>query len=189
MARISRGFSVLELLVALTLTLVALGITSQLVLEAQRRLAYSGRSNLDGSVDLAYSQLRLDVRSSQSFDAVFGTTLFADGSTQALTLNGHVSGDVIAYLLVDGDLRRLVYPSDGFNPKGQRIVLQNVTRFRWRGRSEATRLLEVEITQNMAGSMTRLKAAGQREASDGRNITTRLLLRPRGVTSPGELIW
>ena len=174
----------------MTLTLVAMAITAELVLEAQRRLAHSGRTNLDMSMDLAFDQMGLDVRGSVSFDPTGQLPgIYADGSTRPVVLNGHFSGDVVVYELVDTDLRRVVYDPKDLTPKGHRIVLQNVPSFRWRLHPETPGTLEMEVTQDLAAEMTALVAAGQRESLAPRTKRTWLMVTPRGVGGLGATRW
>ena len=67
-----RGFSLLEMLVASVLMLVALWIASELLLGAQASVAHSGQRQLDMSIDQAFDQLRYDARSSSDFGMSIG---------------------------------------------------------------------------------------------------------------------
>ena len=183
------GFTVIEMMIAMTITLVAMAIATELILESQRRLAHSGRRNLDMSVDLAFDQLRLDVRSSTGFDIPPGMGgLYNDGSTTSLVIEGHYSGDTIAYELVDGDLRRLVYKGTDFNPASQRVVLKQVGVFRWRNHPQVGQMLEVLISHEETAEMTGLVAGGQRERLEPAVRTVSMMLKPRDVLL-GKTTW
>lgn len=176
-----RGFSVVEMIVALTITLVAMTIASQLILESQRRLAHSGRRNLDMSADIALERLRIDVRAATTFDAPSVPGVFSDGSKEPLVLEGHYSGATIAYELFGTDLRRVVYEGIDFNPASQRNVLQNVTDFKWRNHPDVSGLLEVLVTHESTPLMTSLSAAGQRESLEPAVRTYSMMVFPRDV--------
>ena len=185
-----RGFSVLEILVAMTLTLLIMAITTDLILQSQHRLAHSGRADLDGSVELALSQIRLDVHSSTGFDSpLLGGGVYADGSTEPLYLNGHTSGDLIVVSLVDGELLRLVYPAKGWDAKARRTLLQGVSRFAWRRHPDAPGLLEVSLTYRPTADLTALESAGTRERRVGKTAQRTVMLTTRAVDSGGIYTW
>ncbi len=181
-ARRCAGFTVLEMMVAMTVSLVAMAIAAELVLEAQRRIAHSGRRNLDMSVDLAFEQMRLDLRGSYGFvmpeDGISG--VFNDGEVEPLELRGHFSGKTIVYELVKRELRRVVYQGAGYTPESQRVVLQEVSLFRWRDRPDA-QVLEILISHRETADMTGLVAAGQRERLEPKVRTVTMMIKQRDV--------
>ncbi len=169
-------------MVAMTVTLVAMAIAAELVLETQRRIAHSGRRNLDMSVDLAFEQLRVDVRGSHSFDIPFGMSgVFNDGADEPLEINGHFSGKTIVYELVKRDLRRVVYKGASYTPESQRVVLKEVSLFRWRNHPRASEVLEVLISHEETADLTGLVAAGQREVLEPKVRTVTMMIKPRDV--------
>lgn len=184
------GFTVLEMMIALTISLVALAIATELILEAQRRLAHSGRRNIDMSVDLAFDQIRVDFRGSTGFFRPFKPgVIYYDGATDPLTTVSHFSGDVVLYELVDGDLRRVVYDKTNLTPKHSRLVLQNVSRFRWRPLPQAQTAIEVQLTYGETADLTRLVAAGQRERLTPKRHVVKMILVPRGLEFLDERAW
>ena len=176
------GFTVLELMVAMTVSLVAMAIAAELVLEAQRRIAHSGRRNLDMSVDLAFEQIRLDLRGSYGFQMPVGgiSGVFNDGEEEPLELKGHFSGKTIVYELVKRELRRVVYQGTGYTPESHRVVLKEVSLFRWRDHPDA-QVLEILISHEETADMTGLVAAGQREVLEPKVRTVTMMVKQRGV--------
>lgn len=182
--------SVLEILVALTLMLLVMAITTDLILQSQRRLSHSGRADLDGSVELAFAQVRLDVHGSTGFEGPhLGVGAYADGSKEPLYLTGHGSGDIIGFSLVNGELLRLVYSAKGLSPKAQRVLLQGVARFTWRRPTEARALLEVSIVYRPTADLTALESAGMRERRIGSVVQKTLMVVPRAVDSAAVYSW
>ena len=184
-----RAFSLLELMVAMVLMLVALAITAQLVLDAQVSIDHSGRRHLDMSADQAFDQLRYDARSSSDFirPPDFGSGFWV--STEALRFSGHISGDTIVYALEDNEWRRLVFRSGYTDPVASRLMLDRVSRFRYRTVEGTPRpSLEVELTYVETPPLTARTAAGQAAASTGAVRVVGLVLTPRlvGESSPSS---
>lgn len=179
------GYTVLEMVVTLLIVSVILLVAMRMVIDAQARLAHSGRRNLDMSVDQAFAQMRLDIRGCRIFGQGYATGLW---QTQPLVLEGHFSGDVIVYEAVSGNLRRVIYRPDQLQPESWRVVLQNVRYFRWRGSPLVPNpMVELDILYEEVGPLTlRSEGAGQ-VAADGVQRQRTLMVRPRDA--PGARWW
>jgi len=112
------GFSVLEMVVALAISLVALALAGGLLLESFGRLAHSARQALDPVGEIAGQQLRADLRAAAG--AAGGSSVFW-------------SQDDVLY-------RRTA--------SGRRPVLRSVTTFRWRRRGASLEIdLGYQVTR------------------------------------------
>ena len=177
---LSGGYTVLEMTITLLFVSLILIIAMRMVLDAQARVAHSGQRNLDMSVDQAFAQLRIDIRGSRVFGLGY---VPGEWQTQPLVLEGHFSGDVIVYEAVAGDLRRVIYEPDKLEPLSWRIVLQNVSYFRWRQSPLVpSATAELDILYQEVGPLTaRSEGAGQVSAG-GVQRQRVLMVRPRDVT-------
>ncbi len=178
-----RAFSLLELLIAFAISIVALSIATQLLLEAHRRLEHESRRALDPAAPLAVKQLRADVRASSG--AVGGDDLW---SRSGLELRGHPAGR-LRYEKAGQELVRILLPRRVEDEQTQRTVLTDVTTFRWRLQrllpGSRVPLLEIELGYRETGRLGLLQGAAQRSAFPV-HLTRRLLVVPR---HPGAKRW
>lgn len=114
----SSGFSLLELVIVMLIIFFSLGVSSRLMVLAQRRSLVEHRRILDPAVSLALSQLKADVK------AALGGAAMPDSDGPLALIQP--SGVVVTYELVDEELWRSV--SD---PPGRRQVLSAVKNFEW----------------------------------------------------------
>lgn len=133
------GFSLVELLVASVLVLLALALAAQLLLESQFTYALAGREARDPMPGRALAQLRADVLGSSG---VASPSLpLGLGSTGALTLTGHPAGTVRWERDGAALLRTLLDPGSG-KVIQRRRWLRPLTTWRW---SRAGSLLTIEV--------------------------------------------
>ncbi len=102
-ARGARGFTLVEVLIALVLLILALALAAQLLEESAQRLAAVQGEATEPPADLLLARLRGDVRAAASL------AVLPDG---ALRLDGHPAGTVV-YRRLGSELRREVYGADG----------------------------------------------------------------------------
>lgn len=121
--RASGGFTLVEVLVALALTLLALTLASQLLVEAQRLFILSGREQRNPVVPVTAGRLRADIQASAAATS-------PGGPTAPLLLTGHPAG-AVRYELVAHELLRSVL-DDGGRLRSRRPLLRGVTAWRWR---------------------------------------------------------
>ncbi len=153
------GFTLLELLVSFVILAIALMIAGRLLLESQARMAHSARQAMEPVAMIALKQIRADVRTSGHVPA-------SDyhWSWQPLILLDHPVGTV-TYKRVGRDLVRTVDAGDGSESGSERIVLREVSVWRWRLSAEAPLpLVEIELGHREIPRFALLAAAGQREA-------------------------
>ncbi|MEM8996376.1 MAG: hypothetical protein AAGF23_16435, partial [Acidobacteriota bacterium] len=164
-------------------------VASRLVLDAQASIAHSGRRFLDMSVDLAFDQLRHDVRSSDGFGIPAGMGgLWVRG--ERLTLVGHISGDTVIYELRDGELLRHSVPLQVGQPTATRPVLRDVRVFRYRSVPTTGRpSLEVEVTHFETAPLTARTSAGQAAAAPAAERVVGLILTPRYLDRNDPVRW
>lgn len=166
------GFSVLELVVASLVLLVAVALAARLLQDVGMQIAWSGRKTLEVSPNLALEQLRTDLRGS------FGT---ADslGMWQGapLAVQGSSTGYGIVYLIEDGQLlRRTTDPSGKVE---QRLVLDKVVDLRYRINRNAVEI-ELEFLR-MQPPLRRDTAAGMRELVSPERRKMSIMVGPRRV--------
>lgn len=101
--RAARGFTLVEVLIALVLLMLALAIAAQLLEESAERLATVQGEATEPPADLLLARLRGDVRAAASL------AVLPDG---ALRLDGHPAGTVV-YRRLGSELRREVYDAGG----------------------------------------------------------------------------
>ena len=175
--RPGRGFTLLELLVAASVMVVALALTLDLVSRAQQQIDHAGARALDLPVELVFDRLRRDVRTSRSVEA--GLSMPGLWSRDPLVTSGRAGGDV-AYALVGGELVR--HPVGATDPADRVRVLADVRGLRWRrieGTARAS--VEIEVTFGEAGALT--ARAGAARAGVGRVRTERLVVTPRDLVA------
>jgi prepilin-type N-terminal cleavage/methylation domain-containing protein len=132
----TRGFALLELLIALVLVSLALGLTAQLLMESSQMLTAAAAEQTDAPMPLVLARVRGDVRASGGFEI-----LAAEDGSARLFLSGHPAGTVL-YEHIGRDLRRTVLDKDG-------VVLGSSTAMRgvieWSCGAVGPRLLLVTI--------------------------------------------
>jgi prepilin-type N-terminal cleavage/methylation domain-containing protein len=167
-----RGFALLELLIALVLVSLALGLTAQLLMESSQMLAAAAAEQTDAPMPLVLARLRGDVRASGGFEI-----LAAEDGSARLFLLGHPAGTVL-YEHVGRDLRRTVL-KDG-------VVLGSSTALRgltgWSCGAVGPRLLLVTISHRRsllrAGVLPQLPS---RRGPVSEERTESILVAPRGA--------
>ncbi|HEX3128706.1 MAG TPA: prepilin-type N-terminal cleavage/methylation domain-containing protein [Thermoanaerobaculia bacterium] len=126
-----RGFALLELLIALVLVSLALGLTAQLLMESSQMLTAAAAEQTDAPMPLVLARIRGDVRASGGFDVV----------EDRLYLLGHPAGTVV-YERDGRELRRTVLDQHGVI-RGSSPALRGVTQ--WSCGAIGPRLLLVTI--------------------------------------------
>ncbi|MEM6796676.1 MAG: hypothetical protein AAF725_22075 [Acidobacteriota bacterium] len=183
------GFSIPEILIASSLLLLALGLAFQLIAGSQAMMANSGQRQIDMSVELALNQLRADVRNSRNYLTPTG---WAGSwiSSEPLRLVRDSSGGSIAYQLVRGELSRITYAPGQLNPESQRLVLDNVESFRWRGLTGLSRsAVQIEIRHRETAPLSRRRAGGQLAAERWKVRTFDLTLLARRIGNSDRVRW
>lgn len=168
-----RGFTLVELLVALTILLLVLMLAGQVLLESQRMLLRTAAELEDGPTELALALLESDLQSAVS---VTGPRLVWSGAP--LRLEGHPDGR-LRWAVRGSRLERVLVDERGRELK-RRVVLREVASWRWR--SISPRLVDValEVAQTSAPRGPALLA---RRASVRRHLqaeTLRVALRGAG---------
>lgn len=130
------GFALLELLIALVLVSLALGLTAQLLMESSQMLTAAAAEQTDAPMPLVLARIRGDVRASGGFEIVPAE----DGSAR-LYLLGHPAGTVV-YDRAGRDLRRTVFDDHGV-VLGSSPALRGVTQ--WSCGAVGPRLLLVTV--------------------------------------------
>ncbi len=159
------GFSLLELLVAMAISLTALSLAAGLLLESQSRIAHVARRALDPVGEIVSQQLRADLRA--AIGARGGSSAF--WSREPLVLDGHPVG-VLGYEKQDDVLYR-------FTPAGRRPLVHSVTTFRWRRRGGS---VEVDLRYRVAGRWNAPASDGVRGTAVPVEERVLLLVTPRG---------
>jgi prepilin-type N-terminal cleavage/methylation domain-containing protein len=114
------GFSLLELLISMTLMVLGLALAAQLLLESHRTFALSGRAAREPLAGYAVAQLTADIQGASGAQAA------VDG---ALLLTGHPEG-TLRWERRGETLLRTVIAADG-TVRSRRPVLQRVTAWSW----------------------------------------------------------
>jgi prepilin-type N-terminal cleavage/methylation domain-containing protein len=114
------GFTLVELLVALVVTMLALALAAQVLMESAQMLADAAAEQTDAPMPLVLARLRGDVRAAGRFRLLPGT-----GGEPALLLEGHPAG-LVLYEKVGDELRRTVLDA-AFQPRGSAPALRGVT--------------------------------------------------------------
>lgn len=165
-----RGFSVLEVLVASSILLLALLLAARLLEDVGMQMAWSGRRALELSPSLALEQIRTDLRGSYGAPTGLGLWLPAP-----LAIDGSASGYAIVYLVDQGRLVRRTTDPDG--REEERVVLDRVVDLRYRDNWGA---IEVEIEYlRMRPPTRRDSAAGMKESGPPDHQRMSILISPR----------
>jgi prepilin-type N-terminal cleavage/methylation domain-containing protein len=99
----ARGFTLVEVLIALVLLVFALALAAQLLAESAQMFATAAGEATEPPAALLLARLRGDVRAAAAF------TVLPDGG---LRLDGHPAGTVV-YRRIGSELRREVYAASG----------------------------------------------------------------------------
>lgn len=169
------GFSLLELLIVMVISGVALLLATRLFLEAQSRLAHEGKRQTEPVGQLAAEQLQADVRMSGGVEV----TLIPGWLSRELVLLGHPAGRV-SYLREGNQLVRRVerQRQGGQVERGQRVVLDDLTVFRWRPGPGGS--VDVELAFRRTGRLRGMAAGGNWTGDVSNRETRRLRVLPRG---------
>src|SRR6185436_16418995 len=87
----SRGFSLVEVLVALVLFMVAAAFVAQLLMETSQQLTDAAAEQVEAPMPLVRARLRADIQAAHEADCV----LRLDGTPEEARLIGHPAGTVI----------------------------------------------------------------------------------------------
>lgn len=169
------GFSLLELLIVMVISGLALLLATGLLLEAQSRMAHESKRQVDPVGQLAAEQLQADVRMAEGVER----PLVSGWLSREMVLLGHPAGRV-SYLQEGGQLLRRVQRQrrDGTMAEGERLVLDRLTTFRWRPLSDGS--LDVEMGFHRSGRLRGLHAGGNWSGDVLIGETRRLRIVPRG---------
>jgi prepilin-type N-terminal cleavage/methylation domain-containing protein len=168
-----RGFTLLEMVVALALFAVAMLLAGQLLGQSRLLLTAGARKAQDPLATYVLLRLRSDV---QAADRVAGASPFGEWSTAALELPGAVAGSLVAYEREGEELVRRF--EDGAGASGRQAWMAQVESFRWR--RLGTKLVEIELVSRRAPGFEDWRLAGRPEAPVDRLRIDRLLLATRG---------
>lgn len=165
------GFTLVELMISLLLTLLALGLAAQVLMESAQVLTDTAAEQIDAPVPLALARIRGDVQSSRSYSVISGSP----GSR--LMLFGHPAGTLV-YEQSGGELTRTVLDPLG-NPLGSATVMRRVTD--WSCLAVTSRLVSITFRyQRHAPRRSPLPTApGQRGPTSEERIES-ILLALRG---------
>jgi len=114
------GFTLVELLVSLVITMLALALAAQVLMESSQMLVDAAAEQADAPMPLVVARLRGDVRAAASFQIIAGLN-----GEPALLLEGHPAGAVV-YERVGEQLRRTVLDGSG-DVLGSATALRGVT--------------------------------------------------------------
>lgn len=169
----NKGFALLELLIALVLVSLALGLTAQLLMESSQMLTAAAAEQTDAPMPLVLARLRGDVRAAGGFDV-----LAAEDGSARLFLLGHPAGTVL-YEQIGRDLRRTLLDEEG-GVLGSSTALRGVTG--WSCGAVSPRLLLVTISHRR--SLVRVGVLPQvpsRRGPVSEERTESFLVAPRGA--------
>lgn len=153
-----RGFSVLELAVALAVSAVALTLAASMLRNASGMIAVSGRALSDPPLPgLFAARLRADIEGATAITSLAGRSAIGLWSSAPLELATDHPPGLIRYQVVGGDLKRAYIDATG-TVEAESTALRNIVWLRWRAIN--LRLLEVETLSRMeadpsAGTVSR----------------------------------
>jgi prepilin-type N-terminal cleavage/methylation domain-containing protein len=168
-----RGFSLVEVLVALLLFLLAAAFAVQLLMETAQQFADAAAEQVEAPLPLMRARIRGDVQAAIAVEC----QLRLDGSLEEVRLIGHPAG-IVLYRLEEGILWREVEDDRG-KLLGESVLLREVDHFgcgtigsllhlQIRAERRAVRRTPLVVTPEMRGSLT------------GPHVET-LLVVPRGA--------
>lgn len=173
--RVGAGYTVLELVIALLISAVAMMIASHLLLEAQRQTTHAAHRLLDPAITIAWKQIRADVQASSN----------VSGSEKILKLSGHPAGNV-RYRWVKEDLLRGVAAGSAFNPTDERVILTRVKDFEWKSREGGEHpLVKISLSWEQTRLLGPLVAGGKRQIAPQVLGSQTLVLALRGGGGDG----
>lgn len=171
-----RGFTLVELLVALAVLLLVLLLAGQILLESQRMLLRTAAELEGGPTELAISLLESDLQSARS---IANPRLLWTGAP--LRLEGHPDGR-LRWEVRDSRLERVLSDARDRDLE-RRVVVREVVTWRWR--SIPPRLVDVALgvarTRAPRGPALLARGAGTRR--ELREESLRVALRGAGGRS------
>lgn len=164
-----RGFSLLELMIAVALMIVALALANELLIESQRRLAIGARAQLEPDDSLALRLLRDDLRAAAPIAGWSGPL---DCRRPELTARWELDGET---------LQRRTFDLDDVD-RGARAMLDRVVAFRWR--PLAAGAVEVEIVRRRMKQGIALRAGSARWHQIAETLETTRVVAASRVAAP-----
>lgn len=116
----NQGFSLVEVLIALVLFLLAAAFVAQLLMETTQQLTDAAAEQVEAPLPLVRARLRADIQAAQQARCV----LRLDGTPEEARLLGHPAGTVV-YRVDAGVLTRQIEDSSG-TVQGEGPVLRRV---------------------------------------------------------------
>lgn len=132
------GFTLVELLVSLVLTGLALALTAQVMMEGAQMLTDAAAEQTDAPMPLVAARLRGDVRAAARFEVMPGL------EGPALFLGGHPAG-LVVYQKIGSELRRTVIDQTG-KIRGEAPALRGMTS--WNCAPIGPRLVAVSLSHS-----------------------------------------
>jgi len=170
-----RGFTIVELSIALLLLMLGLLLAAQLLMETSQLFAETSGEAIDTPVPLVIARIRGDVQGAAGASPVFQ----ADGSLAAVTMVGGPEGQVV-YVKQGTDLFRSVVPSNGDLPSPPIILWRGVTAWSCQ-LVPGTGLLDLQVTyRRRTVPHTPLAVMPAYRGPHTEELTQRLYLLPRG---------
>lgn len=163
-----RGFTVIEMLVALALVLLGLVLAVQMLLESRQLFLDAERRAQDPVVTVAVAQLRKDLE--EASGAQPSAPIWSSG---VMALEGLPAGTVV-YERRGSDLVRAVRAADG-TEKSARTLLRPVASWRWR--STQADLVDVEIEYVIHDPVPRLRTSPEAPKVKTKSLALRVALR------------
>lgn len=180
MKRAGRGFTVIEAVVSLALTLLFLMTAAALLRDAELASLALRRQALDPSPQHIAQSLRSDVHRSRRIERLLGASA-GSWSYDALSL-ALTDGSVVRYEKSYEEVSRELVAADGTS-LGARPLMRDVLSWRWL--KIAPDLIEVEIVFRRRPAN---EAARRSWRDPGASVETlRMRLAPRAV--PGKRFW
>jgi len=167
------AFSLLEVMIAFVVMLVALALAAKLLENVLAQLSWSSRKAIEVSPNLALEQIRTDLRNSSGTAVAFGIWKSAP-----LIISGATGGLELIYLIEDGNLvRRSIDLATGHQE--ERVVLDRVVDLRYRDNRDA---IEIEVEYLRMAPLTRRDtAAGRRETFEPDHRRMSIVISPRRI--------
>ncbi len=172
--RAERGFSLLELMIAVALMIVALALANELLIESQRRLAIGARAQLEPDDSLALRLLRDDLRAAAPIAGWSGPL---DCRRPELTARWELTGET---------LQRRTFDLDDVD-RGARAMLDRVVAFRWRSIASPSSSgggVEVEIVRRRLEPGIALRAGSARWHQIAETLETTRVVAASRVAAP-----
>lgn len=166
------GFTLVELLISMLVTALALALAAQVMMEGAQMLTDAAAEQADAPMPLVAARLRDDVRAAARFEVLPGL------EGPALFLEGHPAG-LVVYQKVGDELRRTVVDGTG-NVRGETPALRGVTV--WSCAPLAPGLVAVTLTHRR-GALRRgpLPSLPGRRGPGSEERSETFLVAPRGA--------